>query len=193
MLSRLKTLLPMQGQPTGCGSLQAWQEFEATFGYALPTDYKDFLYEYGEGSVNDYLHVYSPFSDRLNPPSFPRCAIEQVANYAYLQEKHPKNYPGVLWPSHGGMLPWGLTDGGNPIFWLTEGHPDQWRVCVLNIYTPAHIETYPMNMTQFLVAVLGEGLTCPVLPEGFVFEPNYYLSIDPEGKNRIQSIQPTQG
>jgi len=131
-----------------------WEPVEAELGTALPQDYKDFVRVYGHGYFMQFLGIDVPRSRnpnmRLERQVRLVCdGLRQVGHLA-----HP------LWPERGGLLPFGGTDNGDTLLWLTRGAPEEWRVVVLSGDSFGEIEILDCDLTDFL-AGLATGETQP--------------------------------
>jgi hypothetical protein len=53
-------------------------------------------------------------------------------NNAYLtsKQKFPDDFPRSLFPEEGGLLPWGVTDNGDILNWITSDNPEKWSILV---------------------------------------------------------------
>ncbi|MFE7857885.1 hypothetical protein [Streptomyces sp. NPDC057403] len=49
----------MRSHP-GAGDTVDWVTIEASWGTRFPSDYKEFMAEYGEGAIDDYLALMAP-------------------------------------------------------------------------------------------------------------------------------------
>ncbi len=69
-----------------------------------------------------------------------------------------------------GLLPWGITDNGDVLFWLTVGRPDQWSIAV-NESRGNGFETYPDSMVRFLIKLIQEEIHSAFIPRKFLDTP----------------------
>jgi hypothetical protein len=134
-LPRLTALMPPPLPPSGA---PPWPQAPGELGFQLPQDYRDFVDVYGGGQIDGRLTVLAP---SLHPPrpsdpggfaGFLAYATDQVgATFAEIREQDPADNPYPLYPEHGGLLAWGLTQDADYLFWLTEDDdPDRWPVVV---------------------------------------------------------------
>jgi hypothetical protein len=134
-----------------------WPEVQERIGSVLPRDYKDFINSYGSVYVNRFLQVHNPFSERPFVNLY-RQVARTLSAWRELKTGHGSALcPYPLWFEPGGLLPWGLSDNGDGLFWLTEGHPDQWTV-VLNERGGDGFEVFGGSMVEFLIAFLTRSL-----------------------------------
>ncbi|CAN7452254.1 SMI1/KNR4 family protein [Phenylobacterium sp. LjRoot219] len=95
-----------------------WEPIEAELGVVLPDDYKAFARLYGVGYFIEFLGVDIPRSRNPNRrlEYQARVVCEGLASLEFLDEP-----PYPFWPTPGGLLPFGGTDNGDDLFWLTRG------------------------------------------------------------------------
>jgi hypothetical protein len=120
---------------------------------------------YGTGCLDDFIWVLNPFSANSNLNLLTRGE----AALSTLRELHASGIRKVPYPIHpaaGGLLPWGITDNGNVLYWLTTGAPDGWPV-VLSAVRDGRTERYPCGMATFLVKLLTGEVVSHLLPGDF--------------------------
>jgi hypothetical protein len=171
-IDKLTTVLPPPANPVE--NRGDWAAVEKGLGTPLPRDYKDYIATYGTGSINDFISPCNPFSSNKNL-SLQREIREQLEGLRGTREKFPDLWPIPLFPEEGGFLPWGKTDNGDVLHWVTEGAPDEWTVAVTAARDP-EFEVHPFDMTEFLAKILTREIVCAVFPAKFpkgdpVFEP----------------------
>ncbi len=130
----------------------------------LPDDYRAFIQRYGTGCIDSFIWIFSPASENLN------LNLEQQARK---QEETIKaiNESGVepfipLFPHSLGVLPFGITDNGDVLFWVNKGKPNSWTVAVLEARRSPMLE-FDMNMTCFLAELCEGSITCEAFPDDF--------------------------
>ena len=74
-----------------------------------------------------------------------------------------------------GLLPWGGTENGDTLFWLTEGEADNWSVLINESHSP-EFERYNEDMTSFLAKLItgrikSKIITNKVLDKKHLFTP----------------------
>ncbi|WP_309090647.1 SMI1/KNR4 family protein [Phenylobacterium sp.] len=151
-----------------------WEPVETFFGTGgLPADYKEFVLLYGSGYFMEFLGVSVPRAWNENV----RIATNAKIITRNFREHEPLDpYPYGFWPDPGGLLPFGTTDNGDELFWLTEGAPDTWRVVVWDRGMQT-FETFDCGLTDFL-AGLATGTILPkafpedLLPCELLFQPD---------------------
>jgi hypothetical protein len=140
----------------------------------LPSDYKAFIERYGSGTIDHFLWVLNPFSANKNANLLEQR--ESILNAVReLKKDWPDQHPYNLFPEPSGLLPFGGSDNGDMVFWLTDGEPDEWRV-VVNAARDPEYDRFDCNMTDFLAGILTRRIRSIVFPDGFpspqpVFDP----------------------
>jgi hypothetical protein len=61
------------------------------------------------------------------------------------------NIPFADFPTHGGLLPFGGTDNGDIVSWITGGAPDEWDVFFWEFHGLKTIELKSLSFSEFLV------------------------------------------
>jgi hypothetical protein len=72
--------------------------------------------------------------------------------------------PFSLYPEREGLLPVGLTDNGDVLYWLMRGEPDQWSV-VLNESRGPKYETFAGSLSSFLTESLTGRVKFKIFPD----------------------------
>jgi hypothetical protein len=80
-----------------------------------------------------------------------------------------RHVPYPLFPEPGGLLPFGIDDNGDGLYWLTTGEPDQWSIVVNESRAPEY-EQFDMSVTEFLQEVLSRKTICEIFPSDFPLE-----------------------
>lgn len=145
----INTLLQLAGAvPSSRRSIE-WPAVHRQLGSVLPIDYRQ-LIEFGPVRVSDFLTVFAPGTKNPNADLFVAIGDRLGA----LRELKPAwGCPYPLWFEPEGLLPWGASDNGDTLYWLTRGHPDQWTVVVGEARGPKY-EEYALPMSDFLVAFI---------------------------------------
>lgn len=139
-------------QPIHAGPIERWTEIEGTLGLKLPKDLYDFCLRYGSGKFGDTIRILNPFSG-----SYTDSIKEICSCYRDLRRDEGEGFvPHPVYPESPGLFPWGDDVNGHMMFWLTEGHPDQWPTILLTI--DGQSERINSTMTTFLA----KSLSCEV-------------------------------
>jgi hypothetical protein len=144
-----------------------WAAIERALGTALPGDYKAFIRVYGSGCLDQFVWVLNPFSTNKFLNLIER-GRETLAALGQLQASHPAaGVADPLFPTPGGLLPWGLTDNGDVLWWSTvPGPPERWPV-VVTAPRDEQVARYAVTMTTFLASILGGEVQCDLFPDDF--------------------------
>lgn len=147
-----------------------WKRIEDLFNIQFPIDYKLFLNNYGEGGINDFLWILSPFSDYEN-----LNIVYKFKEIKEAYEKMKKELPEIcefeFWENGKGIFPWGITDNGDELFWnFTEKSVD--IVVFSSRYSDKQV--FCCGIIEFLVDLLGRKIKCSIFPDDFVQDENYY-------------------
>lgn len=141
----------LRGAPVDRPELADWHWAEAELGAALPTDYKEFIDQYGAGCVATFIWIYSPRAAGRE--------MELVFNLRQLREERDavhaifpdtdEEFP--LFPDPGGILRWGHTFNGEDLSWLVKDprRPDEWPVVITGGRMPGH-EIFDVRATDLL-------------------------------------------
>ena len=125
---------------------------EAAFGVTLPDDFKAINCHYGYGLWMNELWVLDPLDARMD------AFWDHQKNYAMkhlaqspCQLAHETSLP--TWPDSGGVLPWGGTQNGGYMLWLTEGNPNEWPT-IYRVGTEPDSVRYELSCSEFLLESL---------------------------------------
>lgn len=163
-------LLPIQ---RGENKKNAREEVEKRIGLIFPKDYKLFIDSYGEGGINEFLWILSPFSENENLNSIEKFKSMQEA-YISMQREFPEQLLLNFYNGKSGLFPWGITDNGDELFWNFKG--DMLEIVVYESRYARNI-SYIMGMEEFLCKLLKREIECPFFPDDFILESNYYEKI----------------
>lgn len=136
-----------------------WEVVEAELGTALPPDYKELVRRYGYGYWLEFIGIDVPRCRNPNMRLEEQVRLEcDVIRKVGLIE-HP------LWPEPGGLMPFGGTDNGDTLAWVTRGAPEEWRVAVLPDDTWGEVELLDCDVTDFLAGLATGSLRPKGLPD----------------------------
>jgi SMI1-KNR4 cell-wall len=167
-LIELAHILPIPAAPQEIPSLDDWPSIEKDLGTPLPSDYKEFIEKYGSGRIDDFLAIFNPLSANKHTNLLARGRVERDT-YTTLRTKLPHYYSHDVFPDVGGLLPFGITDNGNVLYWKTDHKTTLWSVIVYEERGPKYF-AFDGNMVAFLKGVLSKELRCDVLPTNFPSE-----------------------
>jgi hypothetical protein len=160
----LRHILAPPHETTERPSEAEWAECEAEL-TKLPPDYKSFLEDYGTGCIDGFIWIFNPSSQNPNLNLLVQVKRQLSALDELIKQKtEDKIYP--LYPEKSGLLPFGITDNGDVLFWKTIGTPENWSVVVGNSRSPEYQE-FQSSMTGFIGSVLNGATKVATFPEDF--------------------------
>lgn len=150
-----------------------WEAVENKLGIIFPEDYKIFIDSYGEGRINEFLWILSPFSENENLNSIEKFRIMKEA-YNGLKNEFPDRFTLDFYNGKEGIFPWGITDNGDELFWNFGDNTVE-----IIVYESRYAQniSYKMGMEEFLYKLLKKETICPIFPTDFVIDSNYYETI----------------
>ncbi len=161
-IENLRRVLQPPRSAIETGSSDAWSQVEEQLELRLPDDYKSYIRTYGTGCIGEFVWPLNPFSRNPNL-NFLRAADEILSAMRSLRDGGYEDIPFPLYPERGGLLPWGFTDNGDNLYWVTRGDSNEWPV-VLNASRQPAYEYYDCSMTEFLAKVLQGELESHIMP-----------------------------
>jgi hypothetical protein len=163
-MKNLESVVAPPKQPLEVPSAAEWSTYEGKLGTGFPDDYKRHVERYGSGGFDQFIWIFNPKA-KSSYFNLMDQASRILAGEKELREKHgASEVPFRLFPEFGGLLPFGITDNGDTLFWKTGGDSNRWTV-VVNTVRTARYEEFGRNMTDFLVGVLSGELKCKAFPE----------------------------
>jgi hypothetical protein len=165
--AQLCDAVPPPCNPVEAGSIEAFTDVEARLALALPDDYKRLVCAYGTGSWKGFLWVLNPFSANRHLNLLAQ-AQRQLAAERAIRTVWPRNVPFALYPEGGGLFPWGMTDNGNRLYWLTTGDPAAWPTVVYESRGPRH-DRHELSCCAFLQHWVAGQLRVSVFPDDFEY------------------------
>jgi len=161
----LKRLVVPPSSPLEVPLSPPWDNLEQTIGTPLPNDFKACVETFGSGSFDNFLWVLNPFS--ANPHLRLADQIKRTLGaLRELKSDDPEELPYSLFPEDEGLLPWGMTDNGDGLYWHTGGDTSRWTV-VVNAARDPECEEFPLGLTDFLVQILSKKVRSDIFPGDF--------------------------
>jgi hypothetical protein len=161
-LNSFRQVVKPPSEPVEARERVNWEEIEAELGIELPSDYKEFVRDFGTGSIGHFLWVYNPISENENL-NLLKQTTAQLSGLRRLRNHAPEYLPYALHPNEAGLLPWGVTDNGDLMLWRTEGPSDSWNVVIKESRGP-DIEEYSCGMSDFLRALIKGDIQSEIIP-----------------------------
>lgn len=167
---KINDFLPIQ---QGTNKKNSWEKVENKLGIVFPGDYKRFIDSYGVGSINDFLWILSPFCENENLNSIEKFKVMKEA-YISMQCEFSERFSFCFYDGKTGLFPWGITDNGDELFWNFK--EDNLEIVVYESRYASNM-SYIMGMEEFLCKLIKKEIVCPIFPDDFILEKNYYDSI----------------
>lgn len=163
--NRLATLVNPPQNPSDPGVGKVWAEIEP--GLCFPSDYVDFINNYGSGRLADFLVIFNPFSTNENVNFFDQSRLV-AEDLSELNASDPSYYNFPLYPAPNGLIAVGVTDNGDYIFWVVDSKKDSdlWGVAIIASRSP-DIEYFESNLTSTLAGILSGNLKSDSFPSLF--------------------------
>lgn len=166
MLEKLESILSLEKITIDYN----WEGVEDMFNIQFPIDYKLFINNYGEGGINDFLWILSPFSECENLNTVNKFNEIKYA-YKVMKKELPEICEYEFWDNGKGLFPWGITDNGDELFWnYTENSIE----IVIFSSRYADKQVYCCGVVEFLTELLEKERKCSFFPDDFIREENYY-------------------
>lgn len=166
-ISQLKSILTPPALPNENGNGNHWPLIDEKIKF--PEDYIEFISDYGTGRIADFIALLNPFAknDELNFFSQKKLIIEE---FDCLIQEDSDYYKYNLYPKPDGLLPVGITDNGDYLFWVVNDTQDSnsWGVAIIASRSP-DVEFFNVNITTFIYSVLSNELNANSFPDGFSY------------------------
>ncbi|MBN8781338.1 SMI1/KNR4 family protein [Thiobacillus sp.] len=177
-IEKLEKILEPPIAPVDSPVADGWSDAERKLG-KLPDDYKRFIELYGTGSIDGFVWIFNPFTSNKNLNLLDQIQIK-ISALSDLSETFGEALPFPLFPKPNGLLPFGVTDNGDVLFWQVANNPDDWKV-IINAAREPKWKKYDVDMTDLLAGLLSRQIICEVFPGDFpsnrpVFYPNVFTS-----------------
>ncbi|MCG3646365.1 SMI1/KNR4 family protein [Pseudomonas putida] len=164
-INNLTALMPSPQSPVDSGMGRKWPEIEQ--GLPFPSDYIDFINFYGAGRVADFILIFNPFSNNENINFFDQFKFV-LGDLKELIESDPDYYNYLIYPASGGLIPVGVTDNGDYIFWTVDSieDSDSWGTAIIASRSP-DVEYFQSDLTTTLAGILSGGVKPNFFPDSF--------------------------
>jgi hypothetical protein len=149
-----------------------WGQVVTQIGLTLPVDYMQFVESFGSGSLNDFIYVLNPFATNNNLNLLYKLT-QLLGGLRELKKEHPELVPYPLLFEPAGLFPWGLTDNGDMLGWITRGETGHWPSILLPRHASKTAEFW-IPMTALLAGLLSGKVVCDLLSRDlFVSAPRF--------------------
>jgi hypothetical protein len=165
-LETLLDALPTPAHPVETVDADQWETFELITGITLPDDYKAYLRVFGTGIIGGVITPHNPFCKRPLWKIHYTCRDwmrESAGIHKYKHLYGEQTFPYAIYPEPGGVLPWGETDNGDRLFWLTTGLPNEWTI-LMNEVRSSDFELFECSMTEFLRGLITGDIQSDIIP-----------------------------
>jgi len=165
LINKLVTILAVPFVSSDSGKGMKWPMIEN--GLPFPSDYIEFINEYGSGRIADFIVIFNPFSKNEDVNFFEQYKfILEDLNYLIKSDKDYYNYQ--LYPKDNGLIPLGVTDNGDYLFWVvnSKDNSELWTVAIIAARSP-EVEYFDGGLTYFLEGLLKNKIKCKSFPDDF--------------------------
>jgi len=161
-IKSLLAILPPPASPNDAGVGKQWPLVD---GVPFPSDYLDFINVYGSGKIADFLVVFNPFSCNKDVNFFGQMKLI-LADFNDLVASEGDYFDYPLYPLENGLMPVGVTDNGDYLFWVvtSKNDSDLWRIAIIASRSP-DVEYFSANLTSVLEGVLTGRIKSSSLPD----------------------------
>lgn len=150
--ARLAAMLSVMGDESG--DVVDWDTVEEFYGVSFPSDYKEFVFRFGGGTIEGSFGILVPVATddsmvrRVYRLPDPVRADLDVNRWAGVEGPTPRLED---------VLIWGDTESADFVGWLTVGEdPESWPLAAYSRDSAAW-SIHDMGMTEFLVGILMDG------------------------------------
>lgn len=163
-IDELKMIAPPPKLKNGAGSPAQWRQLEEEFALTFPDDYKELIATYGAGRFVNFFGIVNPFYTCTNDIAFAEFIRLRTADMARAKASYPKRAVSLpVYPQKGGLFPWGYTDNGETICWLTEGDKGRWPIICLEVGYLNNYDIFRLSIIQFIAKWLTNKISVPTL------------------------------
>ncbi|MBW5894509.1 SMI1/KNR4 family protein [Pectobacterium polaris] len=164
-ISDLNSILVPPDFPNESGSGDVWPSIDKDLSF--PSDYIEFISIYGTGRIADFLAIFNPFTQNHDLDFFEQKKLI-IEDFKYLNNEYPEFFTYKLYPEINGLLPIGVTDNGDYIFWVVSDlkNSDTWGTAIVASRSP-DIECFDENITSLLSGILLRKIKSDSLPNNF--------------------------
>lgn len=152
--SCIRELVELAGVSLNRRAEYDWTEIERAVGLRLPEDYKQFSESFPDGWFRRFVRVGKPDRSEGGPQQLNSFAMSQLETLRAWRAEGHDQFPYLLYPEPGGLLPWGAVRAGGYGFWLTDpsGAPENWPVVTASQQCD-HWARFDGTLCEFLTEV----------------------------------------
>ncbi|MEQ4618504.1 MAG: SMI1/KNR4 family protein [Corticimicrobacter sp.] len=161
----LTALMPPPRHPSESGNSETWPSIDGDLSF--PDDYVAFIRSYGTGRIADFIAIFNPFTANEDINFFKQKTLI-LGDLESLNQEDPDYFKYPLYPEENGLLPIGLTDNGDYLFWTVSNTRDSntWGTAIIAARSP-DVEYFDQNLTTLLFGILAGTLKPQSLPGSF--------------------------
>ncbi|PNE18751.1 hypothetical protein B1H26_13035 [Amycolatopsis sp. BJA-103] len=140
-----------------------WGEVERRLGTSLPLDYRDFCEEFPALYFDSHITILHPGANSIHGNLLQKgCGI--LGEWQHIEKMPGLDLPYSIFPSSGGLLPWGYDDDNGQYFWRTEGALKDWTIVIFESF---QWWEHAGGFFDFWSSLVLRKISPPVLPGGF--------------------------
>lgn len=164
-INKLISILAAPVSPSESGKGMKWPLIEDNLPF--PPDYVNFINEYGSGRIADFIVIFNPFSKNEDINFFNQYKLI-LEDLNELIESDKDYYKYQLYPKNNGLIPLGVTDNGDYIFWVVNSkyNSDLWGTAIIPARSP-EVEYFEGGLTKFLENLLESRIKYNSFPDNF--------------------------
>lgn len=164
-INNLISILTPPVSPSESGKVMKWPLIEDNLSF--PSDYVDFINTYGSGRIAEFIVIFNPFSQNEDVNFFEQYKFI-LEDLNYLNESDSDYYKYQLYPKDNGLIPVGVTDNGDYIFWVVNSkrNSDLWGAAIIPSRSP-EVEYSDNGLTTFLESLLANRVKYKSFPDSF--------------------------
>jgi hypothetical protein len=148
----------------GVGTSNQWRQLEQEFGIPFPGDFKELVATYGAGRFAGFFGVVNPFYTLAGDVTFKEFVHLRTRDMAEAKLSYPKTAVSLpVYPEKGGLFPWGYTDNGETMCWLTEGENNRWSIICLEVGYLNTYDRFELSTIDFIEQWLTQKIFVPSL------------------------------
>ncbi|CNF29107.1 Uncharacterised protein [Yersinia nurmii] len=165
MINNLVKILVPPASPLESGSGMKWPLIEEQLSF--PSDYIDFINVYGSGRIADFIVIFNPFSKNADVNFFEQYKLI-LEDLNYLIDSDSDYYKYQLYPKDNGLIPLGVTDNGDYIFWTMKSKSDSelWGTAIIPARS-SEVEYFENNLITLLEGLLKNRFKSKSFPDNF--------------------------
>jgi hypothetical protein len=163
-IERLMAVAPPPKTKKGSGIRDQWDELERIFNLKFPNDFKELIATYGAGRFANFFGVANPFYTSAGDITFQEFVQLRTRDINEAKVSYPKTAVHLsVYPEKNGLFPWGYTDNGETMCWLTEGDSSHWPVICLEVGYLNNYDRFDLSIVEFIGKWLTNEISVPTL------------------------------